>query len=104
MSSDGTICFPLSFGEKKSLLTLLMYIIPFMVKCSRLSLILANEFFIRKFSKRVTIEFERTLYIKKYERYAKKKTNFMQDYLNACSMKLILEIILKLENAGRLVK
>jgi len=29
---------------------------------------------IRKFPKRVTIEFERTLYIKKYERYAKKKT------------------------------
>ena len=29
---------------------------------------------IRKFPKRVTIEFERTLYIKKYERYAKRKT------------------------------
>jgi small subunit ribosomal protein S17 len=29
---------------------------------------------IRKFPKRVTIEFERTVYIKKYERYAKKKT------------------------------
>ena len=29
---------------------------------------------VRKFPKRVTIEFERTLYIKKYERYAKKKT------------------------------
>lgn len=29
---------------------------------------------IRKFPKRITIEFERTLYIKKYERYAKKKT------------------------------
>jgi small subunit ribosomal protein S17 len=29
---------------------------------------------IRKFPKRVTIEFERTLFIKKYERYAKKKT------------------------------
>lgn len=29
---------------------------------------------IRKFAKRVTIEFERTLYIEKYERYAKKKT------------------------------
>jgi small subunit ribosomal protein S17 len=29
---------------------------------------------IRKFPKRLVIEFERTLYIKKYERYAKKKT------------------------------
>jgi len=29
---------------------------------------------IKKFHKRITIEFERTLYIKKYERYAKKKT------------------------------
>ena len=29
---------------------------------------------IKKFPKRITIEFERTLYIKKYERYAKKKT------------------------------
>jgi len=29
---------------------------------------------IKKFPKRVTIEFTRTIYIKKYERYAKKKT------------------------------
>ena len=29
---------------------------------------------IRKFPKRVVIEFERTVYIKKYERYAKRKT------------------------------
>lgn len=29
---------------------------------------------IKKFPKRITIEFERTLYIKKYERYAKRKT------------------------------
>jgi small subunit ribosomal protein S17 len=29
---------------------------------------------IRKFDKRVTIEFDRTVYIKKYERYAKLKT------------------------------
>lgn len=29
---------------------------------------------IRKFPKRVCIEFERTLYIKKYERFAKRKT------------------------------
>lgn len=29
---------------------------------------------IRKFPKRVCIEFERTVYIKKYERYAKRKT------------------------------
>jgi small subunit ribosomal protein S17 len=29
---------------------------------------------IRKFPKRVTIEFERTVYIDKYERYAKRKT------------------------------
>jgi len=29
---------------------------------------------IRKFPKRIAIEFERTLYIKKYERYAKTKT------------------------------
>ena len=29
---------------------------------------------IRKFPKRVVIEFERTIYIKKYERYSKKKT------------------------------
>ena len=29
---------------------------------------------IKKFPKRVVIEFERTIYIKKYERYAKKKT------------------------------
>jgi len=29
---------------------------------------------IRKFLKRVCIEFERTIYIKKYERYAKSKT------------------------------
>ena len=29
---------------------------------------------IRKFPKRVVIEFERTIYIKKYERYAKRKT------------------------------
>ena len=29
---------------------------------------------IRKFPKRVCIEFERTIYIKKYERYAKRKT------------------------------
>ena len=29
---------------------------------------------IKKFSKRVVIEFERTIYIKKYERYAKRKT------------------------------
>ena len=29
---------------------------------------------IRKFSKRVTIEFERMIYIRKYERYAKSKT------------------------------
>ncbi|MFA5173778.1 MAG: 30S ribosomal protein S17 [Candidatus Pacearchaeota archaeon] len=29
---------------------------------------------IRKFPKRITIEFERTLYIKKYERYSKTKT------------------------------
>lgn len=29
---------------------------------------------IRRFPKRVVIEFERTLYIKKYERYAKRKT------------------------------
>jgi len=28
----------------------------------------------KKFPKRVVIEFERTLYIKKYERYAKRKT------------------------------
>lgn len=29
---------------------------------------------IKKFPRRVAIEFERTLYIKKYERYSKKKT------------------------------
>lgn len=29
---------------------------------------------IRKFPKRICIEFERVIYIKKYERYAKKKT------------------------------
>jgi len=29
---------------------------------------------IRKFPKRLVIEFERTIYIKKYERYAKRKT------------------------------
>lgn len=29
---------------------------------------------IRKFPKRVCIEFERTIYIKKYERYARRKT------------------------------
>ena len=29
---------------------------------------------IKKFPKRVCIEFERTIYIKKYERYAKRKT------------------------------
>jgi len=29
---------------------------------------------IRKFPKRITIEFERTIYVKKFERYAKKKT------------------------------
>ncbi len=29
---------------------------------------------VRKFPKRIAIEFERTLYIKKYERYAKTKT------------------------------
>ena len=29
---------------------------------------------IRKFPKRVVIEFDRTLYIKKYERYSKRKT------------------------------
>lgn len=29
---------------------------------------------IRKFPKRIVIEFERTLYIKKYERYSKRKT------------------------------
>lgn len=29
---------------------------------------------IRKFPKRVVIEFERTVYIKKYERYSKRKT------------------------------
>jgi small subunit ribosomal protein S17 len=29
---------------------------------------------IKKFSKRVCIEFERTIYIKKYERYSKRKT------------------------------
>ncbi len=29
---------------------------------------------IRKFPKRICIEFERTIYIKKYERYAKRKT------------------------------
>lgn len=29
---------------------------------------------IKKFPKRVVIEFDRTLYIKKYERYAKRKT------------------------------
>lgn len=29
---------------------------------------------IKKFPKRVVIEFERTIYIKKYERYAKRKT------------------------------
>jgi small subunit ribosomal protein S17 len=29
---------------------------------------------IRKFEKRIVIEFERTLYIKKYERYSKRKT------------------------------
>jgi len=29
---------------------------------------------IRKFSKRVAIEFERTIYIKKYERYSKRRT------------------------------
>jgi len=29
---------------------------------------------IRKFPKRVVIEFERTIYIKKYERYSKRKT------------------------------
>jgi len=29
---------------------------------------------IKKFPKRVTIEFERTVYIKKYERYSKRKT------------------------------
>ena len=31
-------------------------------------------FVIRKFPKRVVIEFERTLYIKKYERYSARKT------------------------------
>ena len=29
---------------------------------------------IRKFHKRITIEFERMIYVRKYERYAKKKT------------------------------
>jgi small subunit ribosomal protein S17 len=29
---------------------------------------------IRKFPKRICIEFERTVYVKKYERYAKRKT------------------------------
>ena len=29
---------------------------------------------VKKFPKRIAIEFERTIYVKKYERYAKKKT------------------------------
>ncbi len=44
---------------------------------------------VKKFQKRVCIEFERTVYIKKYERYAKRKTKLharlpecMQDTIN----------------------
>lgn len=44
---------------------------------------------IRKFHKRVTIEFERMIYVRKYERYAKSKTKIharlpicMQDKIN----------------------
>lgn len=33
-----------------------------------------NGFVIKKFPKRVVIEFERTLYVKKYERYSARKT------------------------------
>ena len=31
-------------------------------------------YIIKKYNRRIVIEFERTIYIKKYERYAKKKT------------------------------
>ncbi len=43
---------------------------------------------IKKFPKRVVIEFERTLYIKKYERYAKKKTK-LHARLPDCMVKII---------------
>ncbi|MGV8152094.1 MAG: 30S ribosomal protein S17 [Candidatus Nanoarchaeia archaeon] len=38
---------------------------------------------IRKFPKRVTIEFERTVYVEKYERYSKRKTK-LHARLPAC--------------------
>lgn len=40
-------------------------------------------YIIRKFPKRITIEFERTLFIKKFERYIKKKTK-IHAWLPAC--------------------
>ena len=47
---------------------------------------------IKKFHKRITIEFERMIYVRKYERYSNQEQKFMQDFLFAWKKKLILEI------------
>jgi len=79
---------------------------------------------IRKFPKRVVIEFERTVYIKKYERYAKKKTKLharlpdcmhkeinMGDYIEVKECRPISKIIhfivvdkVRNEDASKVVK
>ncbi len=50
---------------------------------------------IKKFPKRIVIEFERTIYIKKYERYSKEKQSYMLDFQIVCQKMLRLEIMLK---------
>ncbi len=51
---------------------------------------------IRKFPSRVVIEFERTIYIKKYERYAKRKTKLHarlpEDMFNEVHLEDYIEI------------
>lgn len=46
---------------------------------------------IRKFPKRVVIEFERTIYIKKYERYSKRKTRLHARLPECMSSEINLE-------------
>jgi len=59
---------------------------------------------IRKFSKRITIEFERMVYIKKYERYTKKKTKIHARLPDCVSEKINIGDLVRIQECRPLSK
>ncbi len=59
---------------------------------------------IRKFHKRVTIEFERMIYVRKYERYAKKKTKIHARLPTCVENKISIGDIIRIQECRPLSK